>query len=260
MMRAEPFRLIDAFGLPSYKYFNFRKELRFLKDEKLPGDEKDEKLKHYPLNSKNLEIIASTPHSNSLKNVGLVSNRAAFRIFPLDTDKDQSQWIYRVDSVLPNSWAGKMNAVSGNEYSSKYRDYSMNLERSFLMTENEVLDYFRKCYVIPVEFTRTNSFIFQDCIEVECQEEEPLWIRFEVLGDEDNHGLCGISINLPRNGAGKVFPYVKYFLAKQNTPQEVLRSHLRSDLKGSERDGNVYSNSNCDKFEGYYIEFIQVNL
>lgn len=31
MMTAQPFALLDAFGLPEYKTFNFRKEMRFLK-------------------------------------------------------------------------------------------------------------------------------------------------------------------------------------------------------------------------------------
>ena len=40
MMHVKPFALLDAFGLPEYKVFNFRKEMRFLKNERVPMEQK----------------------------------------------------------------------------------------------------------------------------------------------------------------------------------------------------------------------------
>lgn len=35
------------------------------------------------------------------------------------------------------------------------------------------------------------------------------------------------------------------------------RSHFRLDVRGAEREGNMYIESNCDKWEYYSIDYVQ---
>ena len=60
MFQAKPFAVLDAFGLPAYKVFNFRKELRFLKEEKTDMSTKQSNIEKLPLNNPNAIIIAKT--------------------------------------------------------------------------------------------------------------------------------------------------------------------------------------------------------
>lgn len=39
--------------------------------------------------------------------------------------------------------------------------------------------------------------------------------------------------------------------------QEIERSHYRSDIRGAEREGNMYIESNCDKWAYYAIDYVQ---
>lgn len=49
MYNAEPFAFLEAFGLPEYRMFNFRKELKFLNEERVPEADKREKIGGFAL-------------------------------------------------------------------------------------------------------------------------------------------------------------------------------------------------------------------
>lgn len=40
MYNMEPYAFLDAFGLPEYRMFNFRKEFKFLAEERVPENDK----------------------------------------------------------------------------------------------------------------------------------------------------------------------------------------------------------------------------
>ena len=92
---------------------------------------------------------------------------------------------------------GKLTAVVKTEENEKYDQHGLNLENTFILTEEELLQCFNKFYAVPEQLSFTNSFTSQDCIQIVVDEGEPSWISFEVDGKEDGSpGLCGISIQL----------------------------------------------------------------
>ena len=84
VIRAEPFEFIHAFGLPAYKVSNFKKELDFIENERITGEEREKKLGNLRLNRDNVIIIGKTRDSSKVPEMGLPRNRAAFVITPVE--------------------------------------------------------------------------------------------------------------------------------------------------------------------------------
>lgn len=80
MYNMEPFTFLEAFGLPEYRLFNFRKEFKFLAEERVPEADKKEKINAFTMYDKDVILIARTVNSKAVKAVGLVPNAAAYRI------------------------------------------------------------------------------------------------------------------------------------------------------------------------------------
>jgi hypothetical protein len=67
-----------------------------------------------------------------------------------------------------------------------------------------------------------------------------------------------ITIEIPRDELieGR-YPEINYFLSKKKTVEEISHSHFREDIVSSQQLGNVYVESNCDKWENYRIVYEQ---
>ena len=63
------------------------------------------------LNRDNLLIIAKTRDSNKIPEMGLARNRAAFRITPIEKEKDHYE-IFRVDTTVPQKWVGELSVIA----------------------------------------------------------------------------------------------------------------------------------------------------
>ena len=109
----------------------------------------------------------------------------------------------------------------------------------------------------------TELYRVQHCYDFISEGVEPLWISFSV-GEfrhdvsEDEDIFCGFSIKMnaePKKH--RKYPDLRYFLVKKNNPQEMKRSHLRDDIRGSDVKGNAYTNSTCDKWEYRRIDYHQ---
>ena len=87
MWNAPPFSFLDAFGLPVYAVYNFRKEIRFLKQEHLPVDKKIENIARCAMNNLKAIIIGKTVDSAEIEKVGLIPGQAAFRIMQYGEDE-----------------------------------------------------------------------------------------------------------------------------------------------------------------------------
>ena len=66
MIGAEPFAFLNAFGMPSYRVFNFKKELEFLEKERIPREKMAENIKYFSLNNERAEIVAATHNDVNL--------------------------------------------------------------------------------------------------------------------------------------------------------------------------------------------------
>lgn len=117
--KAEPFRLLEAFGLPAYRCFNFRKELNFLKGEQIEKEKKKEKINNYAINKSNVIIIAKTIDDPRVRKVGLVPNYAAYRT--LRITKPEKEDLYRVYSSLPCYWVGSYSPIFKNKLNDIYK-------------------------------------------------------------------------------------------------------------------------------------------
>lgn len=102
---AESFRFLDAFGLPEYKTFNFKKELNFMKNERISAKKKEKQIEDFILNKDDVIIIAETHNDNRLYDVGLIPGVAAYRLSSV------SDGYYRLYSSLPCKWVGTCTPV-----------------------------------------------------------------------------------------------------------------------------------------------------
>lgn len=68
-----------------------------------------------------------------------------------------------------------------------------------------------------------------------------------------------ISFELPKRSCDHRGKYsdISFFLSKKNTEDEIARSHIREDIDSSQQIGNIYIDSDCDKWEHYQIDFHQ---
>jgi hypothetical protein len=57
----------------------------------------------------NITIIARTVNSNSIRNVGLIPNIAAYKIIRISADNQPG--LYQLFSSLPCNWVGSYSAV-----------------------------------------------------------------------------------------------------------------------------------------------------
>lgn len=78
---------MDAFGLPSYRVFNFKKEINFIKNEKVNHQKRQDNLHNFALNKKGgVIIIAQTVNKPELRKVGLIPGVAAYRLMRIAGD------------------------------------------------------------------------------------------------------------------------------------------------------------------------------
>ena len=82
---------------------------------------------------------------------------AAYRVRALDPEgtNDMEDRIYRVESLLPCNWIGDFTAVTQTQLNHKSKTHAVNLERTFIMNEDEIIKYFNKFYVAPKELSDT---------------------------------------------------------------------------------------------------------
>jgi hypothetical protein len=109
LLAAEPFAMLDAFGLPAYELHNFRKELQLIKAKTLSETRQRHRLQNITLNKTNALIYAKTINDPRVEKVGLIPNLAGYRILRLS--KPAEQPYYRMFSNLPCHWVGTYSPI-----------------------------------------------------------------------------------------------------------------------------------------------------
>lgn len=137
--------------------------------------------------------------------------------------------MYKVRSSVPCEWAGSKSILHQSSLNGRVDKFNIDLERTFVCTEEELLKYFRKSYVVPKVVEKTGNFKIQDWFQVDSGKYEN-WISF----NSSESGLCLITIEIPRDELieGR-YPEINYFLSKKRTVEEVSHSHLREDIVSS---------------------------
>lgn len=91
VLEAEPYEFIDAFGFPGYRAISIHKEIDYLTttsrlDEKI----KIAKEKRIPLDIPGYVIVGKTRNNPQVEKIGLVPNRAGYRILKTNQLTNQS--------------------------------------------------------------------------------------------------------------------------------------------------------------------------
>lgn len=178
---------------------------------------------------KEVILIARTVSSKAVRNVGLVPNSAAYRI-QLESQTGNNK-LFKVYSSLPCHWIGTHSPVINTPLNQVYSaKMGLDLERTFLMTEKEVMTYFNKFYAAPALASQPKNMLIQDCINLQSNG-APLWVRFNV----NESGMLAMAIEVPKikSGPKNAYPEFRFFLSKKLDQEEMSRSHFREDIANS---------------------------
>lgn len=117
--------------------------------------------------------------------VGLIPNMAAYKLHLIpDSYQNGKKALFILFSSLPCSWVGKYNAPYNTELNNQINNFKegLDLEKSMLIDEDEVLLYFNKFYVSPENLSNTDLLKFQDSISFNSTG-KPVWIQFSTGGN-----------------------------------------------------------------------------
>ena len=79
--------------------------------------------------------------------------------------------MYRVESSVPIAYTGKNSLVVRNNIDSSVLEHNLNLQTSFLMTEDEILKYFTKFYVTPAISLELDNLKLQETFVIDNDKE-----------------------------------------------------------------------------------------
>ena len=173
--------------------------------------------------------------------MGLIPNRAAYRIVPIksgnagsemavsrlrDNPKEE-ETIFKIHSSLPSFWVGTYSVLSKEKLPNLYQKglHDINMEKDFLATYYEISNCFSKFYIAPDYKNQVNQgHVLETSINVAIKTDNPHYFFELELGRKGNVNL---NIELPRESAifkkkgddGQTstrYASVKYFLTKLN--------------------------------------------
>lgn len=86
MIHAEPYEFINAFGFPGYRAISIKKEMEHIAVSSLKSESKMNKEQRIPLDIPGFIVVGKTRNNPKVKELGLVPNRAGYRIVPTKYD------------------------------------------------------------------------------------------------------------------------------------------------------------------------------
>lgn len=221
LMESPPYEFIEAFGFPGYRALAVQKEMNNLSVSHLKAETKAIREKRIPLDIPGYIVVGKTRASKQVEDLGLVPNRAGYRICKtrfqnksmIQSDIRGSRLgatnnsegkgednIYKIHSSLPSHWVGEYSIFSnGKIHSTECQDIPQdinNVENEFMASYFEISRVFSKFYICPeYDSNKFDGRILEDSLAMMVEPNDQLFYFVELKVASD--GFLNLNIELP---------------------------------------------------------------